>query len=140
MSIVAVVQARTSSSRLPGKVLMEINHDAMILYQLKRIIKSKKIDKLVLATSSDSSDDNANPMASIFCINSMYVNVPGPIPKNSFSILFSKAIETQKDLFFSTIIYSIIWRNTNMKTSSLTPNNVLFMMWLISSMPFFMIQ
>lgn len=57
MTTVAIVQARTSSSRLPGKVLLPINGQPLILYQLARIAKSTTIDKLFLATSTDSSDD-----------------------------------------------------------------------------------
>ncbi len=54
---VAIVQARTSSNRFPSKVLQEISGVPMIIYQLKRVNRSQLIDKLVLATSTDSSDD-----------------------------------------------------------------------------------
>jgi spore coat polysaccharide biosynthesis protein SpsF (cytidylyltransferase family) len=37
MTILAIIQARTSSSRLPGKVLLPIGDKPMILYQLERI-------------------------------------------------------------------------------------------------------
>ena len=57
MVTVAIVQARTSSSRLPGKVLLPINGKPLILYQLERIAKSTKLDKIYLATSTDSSDN-----------------------------------------------------------------------------------
>jgi spore coat polysaccharide biosynthesis protein SpsF (cytidylyltransferase family) len=46
-----------SSNRFPGKVLTEINGRPMIFWQVKRISNSKMIDKVVVATSSDSSDD-----------------------------------------------------------------------------------
>lgn len=55
--ILAIVQARSSSSRLPGKVLKEIQGKAMILHELERLSASRKIDKIVLATSDDPSDD-----------------------------------------------------------------------------------
>ena len=58
MTTVAIVQARTSSSRLPGKVLLPINGKPLILYQLDRIAKSRTLDKIYLATSTDSSDNN----------------------------------------------------------------------------------
>lgn len=54
---VAILQARTSSSRLPNKVLEEINGVPMILRQVDRITRAKKIDKLIVATSDNSSDD-----------------------------------------------------------------------------------
>ena len=57
MKIVAIVQARTSSSRLPGKVLLPLANDPMIIFQLKRIKRSKNLDNIVLATSDQPSDD-----------------------------------------------------------------------------------
>lgn len=53
----AIIQARMSSSRLPGKVLREINGRPMIAYMLERVASAKRIDKVVLATSIDPSDD-----------------------------------------------------------------------------------
>ena len=44
----AIIQARTSSNRLPGKVLKEICGMPMILFQINRLKKSKNIDKIVL--------------------------------------------------------------------------------------------
>jgi spore coat polysaccharide biosynthesis protein SpsF len=54
---IAILQARTSSSRLPNKVLQEINGVPMILRQIDRIIRAKRISKLIVATSDDSSED-----------------------------------------------------------------------------------
>lgn len=54
--VVAIVQARTSSSRLPGKVLKEILGKPMILWELERLQRCKLIDKIMLATSADESD------------------------------------------------------------------------------------
>lgn len=55
--ILAIVQARMSSSRLPGKVLKDVLGQPMILRQLERIARSKKIDRVVVATSVESSDN-----------------------------------------------------------------------------------
>lgn len=55
--ILAILQGRLSSTRLPGKVLKELNGKPMILQQIDRLKHSYKIDKLVVATSEDSSDD-----------------------------------------------------------------------------------
>jgi len=52
-----ILQARMSSSRLPGKVLAEINGQPMIFWQLQRIARAEGVDGLVVATSIDSSDD-----------------------------------------------------------------------------------
>ena len=53
----AIVQARMSSSRLPGKVIKEICGIPMIIFLLNRLKHSKNIDKIVLATSEDQTDD-----------------------------------------------------------------------------------
>lgn len=45
-----------SSSRLPGKVLRQINGRPMIEWQISRILKSN-IEKIILATSNDDTDD-----------------------------------------------------------------------------------
>jgi len=57
MTTLAIVQARTSSSRLPGKVLLPIGTKPMVLYQLERLRRCRRLDRVVLATSSHSSDD-----------------------------------------------------------------------------------
>jgi glutamate-1-semialdehyde 2,1-aminomutase len=64
MTTVAIVQARTSSSRLPGKVLLPIGGKPMILFQLERLRRCKTIHKLVLATSNHSSDDKLASLVS----------------------------------------------------------------------------
>lgn len=53
----AILQARMSSTRLPGKVLADINGRPMIYWQIMRIKEAKRIDELVVVTSTDQSDD-----------------------------------------------------------------------------------
>jgi len=55
--ILAILQARVSSTRLPGKVLKPILGMPMIFRQIERLKHAKKIDKLIVATSVDPSDD-----------------------------------------------------------------------------------
>lgn len=57
MSIVAVLQARMSSRRLPGKVLKPLLGKPMILRQIERLRRARAIDQLLLATSDEASDD-----------------------------------------------------------------------------------
>jgi len=57
MKILAILQARTSSTRLPGKVLKPILDRPMLALQIERILQSKKIDKLIVATSTDPTDN-----------------------------------------------------------------------------------
>lgn len=52
-----ILQARTSSTRLPRKVLMPINGTPMILIQLSRLFRACEVDNFIVATSIDSSDD-----------------------------------------------------------------------------------
>ena len=53
----AILQARMSSSRLPNKVLKEVNGKPLLAYECERVLKSEKIDRLIIATSADSEDD-----------------------------------------------------------------------------------
>lgn len=55
--ILAILQARMSSNRLPGKVLRPLLGQPMLARQLERINRAKRIDKVVVATSTEPSDD-----------------------------------------------------------------------------------
>jgi len=57
MNIVAIVQARMGSTRLPGKVLRPIIGKPMIELLLNRLSKSTEINEIVVATSEDTQDD-----------------------------------------------------------------------------------
>ena len=52
-----ILQARMSSRRLPGKVLLTLNDKPIIYWQIKRILRAKSITKLVVAISEHPSDD-----------------------------------------------------------------------------------
>ncbi|MCK5054204.1 MAG: hypothetical protein KAR65_07995 [Anaerolineales bacterium] len=55
--IIAIVQARMASTRLPGKVLADIAGQPMLARVVMRARRSKRIDRLVVATSIESKDD-----------------------------------------------------------------------------------
>tara|TARA_B100001093_G_C26832817_1_gene1016910 strand:+ start:1518 stop:2273 length:756 start_codon:yes stop_codon:yes gene_type:complete len=55
--MVAILQARMGSSRLPGKVMMSILGRPMLELQIERIRRAVLIDKLVVATTVDPQDD-----------------------------------------------------------------------------------
>ena len=57
MSVNVILQARFSSSRLPGKVLKKIVNKPMLALQIERITKAKLVDKIIVATSKEQSDD-----------------------------------------------------------------------------------
>jgi spore coat polysaccharide biosynthesis protein SpsF len=61
--ILAILQARFSSSRLPGKVLLPILGRPMLALQIERLRRSARIDRLILATSLDKSDDGVEAFA-----------------------------------------------------------------------------
>ncbi|MDP2030676.1 MAG: aminotransferase class III-fold pyridoxal phosphate-dependent enzyme [Thiobacillus sp.] len=54
MKVVAIVQARMGSTRLPNKVLKPIMGKPMIELLLTRLTRAKEIDEIVVATSEDS--------------------------------------------------------------------------------------
>lgn len=56
-TIIGIVQARCSSTRLPYKVLLPILGEPSILHLVRRAQKSHLIQKLIVATSIDRSDD-----------------------------------------------------------------------------------
>ncbi len=56
MTVCAVVQARMSSSRFPGKVLAPLAGDPLAVYILRRLAKATRVDRVVLATSTSPDD------------------------------------------------------------------------------------
>lgn len=63
MKIGAIVQARLSSKRLPGKVLKPVAGKTLLLYIIERLEHCKGIESIVVATSSEKSDNPVN----LFC-------------------------------------------------------------------------
>ena len=55
--IATIIQARMASTRLPGKVLMDINGKPMLLRVIERIKHSKLNQKIIIATSINKEDD-----------------------------------------------------------------------------------
>lgn len=57
MKTVALIQARTGSTRLPGKVLRNIGNSPMLLTVIKRLRRAARIDQITVATSTSKVDD-----------------------------------------------------------------------------------
>ena len=55
--ILAIIQARMSSNRLPGKVLKDLAGKPMLQWVIDAAVDSKLIDHVIVATSDDESDD-----------------------------------------------------------------------------------
>lgn len=53
----AIIQARMRSSRLPGKVMLKVKNKSLLEHMISRVIHSKTIDKIIIATSNESSDN-----------------------------------------------------------------------------------
>ena len=57
MKITAVTQARTGSTRLPGKILKEINGKTLLQIHLERLKQSSLITNIVVATTINPEDE-----------------------------------------------------------------------------------
>lgn len=57
MKVVALVQARMGSTRLPNKVMRPVNGTPLIELLLTRLVRAKLVDQVVLATSVDAQND-----------------------------------------------------------------------------------
>jgi len=61
--IVAIVQARMSSERLPGKILMSVNDKPILSYLMDRVGLCDELDDYIIATSDSDSDDDVEEFA-----------------------------------------------------------------------------
>lgn len=55
--IAAIIQVRMTSTRLPGKVMLEINGKPLLAYMLERLKFSKLIGKVIIATTINYKDN-----------------------------------------------------------------------------------
>lgn len=63
MKVVAIIQARMGSTRLPGKVLMDLEGKPMLERIVDRVGRTRGVDTIVIATTDTATDD---PLAA-FC-------------------------------------------------------------------------
>ncbi len=66
--ILAIIQARLSSTRLPGKVLLDIGGQPMLARVVERARRATLVDQVVVATTSDYKDDTLAD----FCVAHKY--------------------------------------------------------------------
>ena len=55
--VVAIIQARMGSTRLPGKILMDIGGETMLARVVRRVQRATMLDQVVVATTFLPSDD-----------------------------------------------------------------------------------
>lgn len=60
--VVAIIQARMGSERLPGKVLLDIRGQTMLERVVRRVQRAQRIEKVVVATTTSPADD---PVAAV---------------------------------------------------------------------------
>ncbi len=100
INITAIIEARMNSSRLPGKVLLEVNNQPMLYYLVKRLKSVKLIDTICLATTTDSSDDVLESFAkknSISCFRGSENDVMGRVLNASHKFNADLVIEITGD-------------------------------------------
>jgi spore coat polysaccharide biosynthesis protein SpsF len=54
---VAIIQARTGSTRLPGKVLLPLLGEPVLLHVVRRVARARSLDAVVVATTTMPDDD-----------------------------------------------------------------------------------
>ncbi len=68
--VVACIIARTNSTRLPQKVLLDVNGKKLIEYIINKLKRSTLIDQIYICTSTDPNDDILSVVAqenNVFC-------------------------------------------------------------------------
>lgn len=60
--VIASIEARMGSSRLPGKVLMEAVGKPLLLHMVERVRLSRYVDDVVIATTTNDKDDAIEAM------------------------------------------------------------------------------
>ncbi len=55
--VVAIVQARMSSTRLPGKVLVKVQGKTLLAHHIERARQASSLDAVVVATTTNPADD-----------------------------------------------------------------------------------
>ncbi|HEY8721825.1 glycosyltransferase family protein [Pengzhenrongella sp.] len=63
MSVVAVIQARFGSSRLPGKVLEDVGGRPMLEKVIQRVFRATSVDDVIVATTDSVTDDSVSAVA-----------------------------------------------------------------------------
>lgn len=63
MRVVDIIEARMTSTRLPGKVLKEVQGKPLLQHMVERLQRSNLLDDIVIATTTNPSDDVIESLA-----------------------------------------------------------------------------
>ena len=91
--IVCIIQARMSSTRLPGKVMMEIRGKHLLHYVINQVKQSKKLDSIVIATTTLTKDTQI-----VNYVNSLQENFFRGDPENVLDRYYECAKEYNADI------------------------------------------
>ena len=69
MKTVAIIQARLASTRLPGKVLLDLGGKTILQHVYDRTLAAEVFDDVVIATSDDSDDDSIAEYCKEHCMH-----------------------------------------------------------------------
>lgn len=95
MSAALIVQARMTSTRLPGKVLMPVLGKPLLAYQLERLQRCEKVDQIWIATTTNATDEPVVALAAAFSI---------PVYRGSEADVLSRYADAAQQAQASTIV------------------------------------
>jgi len=92
--VLCIIQARYSSKRLPGKVLKKISGTTVLKRVINQVKKSKKISKIIIATSKHKADKKITN----FCNKNKIPCASGPL-NNVFKRFYSVIVHEKCNSF-----------------------------------------
>jgi spore coat polysaccharide biosynthesis protein SpsF len=93
MNTVAIIQARTGSTRLPNKIFLKLANASLLSHVVNRLRPSKEINKIVVATTTSPKDDGVEE----WCVNN-YVDIFRGSEENVLDRYFQAAKEFNADI------------------------------------------
>lgn len=69
MTIAIIVQARMTSTRLPGKVLKPVLGKPLLAYQIERLKRVEAADRIVIATTRNGADDPIVELCQVLAVD-----------------------------------------------------------------------
>jgi spore coat polysaccharide biosynthesis protein SpsF len=93
LKTVMIVQARMTSTRLPGKVLKEVLGKPLLEYQIERLRRISSVDEIVIATTVNTTDQLI-----VDCCNRLGVSYFRGLEEDVLSRYYGAAVEHQADV------------------------------------------